>query len=156
VIVDWIDFLALKLRRHDGRVLVCDRWFLWDVLSQAVQYGVDLTPILDLSVKFPAPDVSFFLRATPENAHGRLLLRETPKIHCNETLECLKRLTTAFEEVRRLTAWRPCVVETDGRGFDAVLDSVMGIVLGAIEDDRRGEMKNAPAIRARSRMRRPT
>ncbi len=133
VIVDWMDFLAEKLLHHEGRVIICDRWYLSDVFSQAVLYEVDTRPILDLTRFFPRPDVSLELVTSPLVAYERLNLRVEPKIHCNETLECLVGLSRAFEETRRLTGWCPTRIQTDNQTFEDVLARASTAVFEELE-----------------------
>jgi thymidylate kinase len=133
VFIDWLDLLKTKLRDHHTCILVCDRWFLWDLFAQGVQYGARMEPLLSLANSFPVPDVSILLEVTPQTAYRRLLKRTSPKIHRHENLASLTELSAAFTRTTRMTGWTPHVVHTEDRSWDAVLADVVRIVLAAHE-----------------------
>ncbi|HEU5322600.1 MAG TPA: hypothetical protein VFX28_17470, partial [Methylomirabilota bacterium] len=125
LMADWLEHYTRALRRHEGRILVCDR-YLYDVFAQILHYGADPSPALKLAGYFPAPALSVFLETSPEEAAARIQRRGEPP-RALESLDNLRQLVDVYARVRQLLSWRPLVTASTfdvSRVMPEVLDAV--------------------------------
>jgi len=137
LLLDWLDLLHETLDGHATRVLVCDR-YVFDVMAQAIHYGAEVEPVLDLLRFFPSPNVSFFLDVAPPVAHARLIARREPPIHALESLDHLETLAEAYLSVRAHLAWRPVILGAE-IDMQAVVRSVLAAAQGSPEPAASGQ-----------------
>ncbi|WP_027085478.1 dTMP kinase [Cohnella panacarvi] len=126
IVVDFMDLLNEKLRDHDGKVYVCDR-YIFDVLAQAFHYGADPKPITAHFKHFPVPDISFYIEIDPLEAHERLLKRVDPPIYDIESLDNLEKLKAGYAKVNNMLIWKRHVIDASTK-IDGILKYLDKIV----------------------------
>lgn len=123
LMLDWIDLLEKKLKFHESSILICDR-YVYDVLAQAIHYGADIKPIVDLFPFFPKPDISFYISITPELAYNRLKLRKSPPIHLLESNANLHILDSAYRQIKSLIHWDTYLINADD-SIDSIIETII-------------------------------
>lgn len=94
----------------DGRVVVCDRYFLSTVAYQGAR-GLDWRAILAESERaFPLPDLAILLQVDPGTGLARTRLRGRPAEPAFEALDYLERVAAIFAAIDR-----PYVERIDAR-----------------------------------------
>lgn len=116
---DWLRFRVNGLRRHHGRIVICDR-YVHDVLAQAIHMGAHARELRRQIASFPEPDVSVRLMIDPEVAYRRLRMRSTQPIHDAEALPELTTLDAAYSAVEVETGWHPHKVDAQQPIHDLV------------------------------------
>jgi len=110
LIADWMGYLARVLSKARAEILICDR-YIYDVLAQAIHMKAQATVLRQLWPLFPPPDIGYFLDVSPDVAHARLRMRLESPIHVAESLDELRVLRGAYDQLTRNLDWNPVVVK---------------------------------------------
>jgi dTMP kinase len=117
---DRVDHLASEIEplRERGTWVVCDRYVLSSIAYQGQE--LDDAFVVAINAKVPAPDLTLFLRVTPETAltrrQGRALGEEL-----YEALETQRRVAAAYDQATQILGGVHRVVTIDGeKSMDAV------------------------------------
>ena len=110
LIADWLGYLARVLSKARAEILICDR-YIYDVLAQAIHMKAEATILRQLWHLFPPPDIGYFLDVSPDVANARLRMRLESPIHVAESLDELRVLRGAYDQLSRNLDWNPVVVK---------------------------------------------
>lgn len=124
LVADWLEYQTKTLRHHHDTVLVCDR-YIHDALAQCVHYRADLGPALEVLRFFPTPDLAFFLEVTPELGHERVHRREGGRTKRLESVDHLRILAHAYEQIMDRLRWAPRRLPSTPEALDACLALVV-------------------------------
>lgn len=112
---DRVDHLAAEIEAHQARGtwVVCDRY----VLSSIAYQGQELDPafVVAINAKAPPPDLTLFVRVTPETAALRRHARASAE-ELYEATETQKRVAAGYDSAAGQFAAAHHVATIDGEG----------------------------------------
>ncbi len=125
---DRIDHLQNEIEPHlaAGRHVVCDRYVLSSMAYQGVD--VDLKFVRSINIKAPAPDLTIFIKVSPEVAMQRIATSR-PDRDLFETLPFQRKVAQGYEACAEAYKEGPVVI-LDG---EASMDRVTTEVQRAVE-----------------------
>jgi dTMP kinase len=126
---DRIDHLQNEIEPHlaAGRHVICDRYVLSSMAYQGVD--VDLKFVRAINIKAPAPDLTLFIKVSPEVAMQRIATSR-PDRDLFETLPFQRKVAEGYEACAAAYREGP-LVTLDG---EASIDRVTTEVQRAVED----------------------
>jgi len=126
---DRIDHLQNEIEPHlaAGRHVICDRYVLSSMAYQGVD--VDLKFVRAINVKAPAPDLTLFIKVSPEVAMQRIATSR-PDRDLFETLPFQRKVAEGYEAAANAYREGP-IVTLDG---EASIDRVTAEVQRVVEE----------------------